>query len=44
MIDHRWLPPRVGVVLGRRAPEPAADPRWRGIERKPRRRNPGEER
>ena len=44
MIDHRWLPPREAVALGRRSPTPGTDPRWRDGERKPRRRSPGEER
>lgn len=44
MIDHRWLPPRDAITLGRRAPEPNPVMAWRAPGRKPRRRNPGEER
>ena len=44
MIDHRWLPPREAMALGRRATRPGTDPRWRDAERLPRHRTHGEER
>lgn len=44
MIDHRWLPPRDAIALGRRAPGKPTDSRWREEDRKSPRRTPPEER
>ncbi len=44
MIDHRWLPPRDAVALGRRAPVRNPDARWREEAPKGPRRTPTEER
>jgi len=44
MIDHRWLPPRDALVLGRRAPARTPDARWREEDRRTPRRTPDQER
>jgi len=44
MIDHRWLPPREAIALGRRAPARTTDPRWREEGGKLPRRTPTQER
>jgi len=44
MIDHRWLPPRDALTLGRRTPIRTPDERWRDEERKAPRRTPAQDR